>query len=426
MADPITWRNVGSGGGSNPAALLAMGQNQVQQGLSAIGDLFKNEQKLQQQNAVQARENNTAQYLDAVAGAGGIDALQDPAKRAELEATRAGFGAAIDRNATRDAIDNRVKGLQQQTLVANQYEDQATERQQRPLLDEGLNLALAGDTQGLTDFFTKNQLQGEGKVASDLMGILDARTRRQYAAEDQARQGRNETRQIAQFQESMAAAAENRILRKESMADSRQERAFRNGSRVLDDAAEQAKTILNTRLAGNEWANVSTDPAKDAKVLLKAAGGLDKFSSFANVDSVDFKQVQDGVTDLLANGVEVGGEKYKVPAALLQQVVNSHANDFNVWDNPMEDIRTALKDSLSGNAGAGNRAKAREAQQLRADANRFIETLKQAKTQLGTSSSFDTSGIVEGLAKLAGTAPANSSQSGPALLPEADEDSNYK
>lgn len=425
MADPITWRNVGSGGGSNPAALLAMGQNQVQQGLSAIGDLFKNEQKLQQQNAVQARDNNTAQYLDAVAGAGGIDALQDPAKRAELEATRAGFGAAIDRNATRDAIDNRVKGLQQQTLVANQYEDQATERQQRPLLDEGLNLALAGDTQGLTDFFTKNQLQGEGKVASDLMGILDARTRRQYAAEDQARQGRNETRQIAQFQESMAAAAENRILRKESMADSRQERAFRNGSRVLDDAAEQAKTILNTRLAGNEWANVSTDPAKDTQVILGGAKGLKNFASFANVDSVDFRQMQDGVTDLLANGVEVDGEKYKVPAAILQQVLNSYSNNWNIKDNPMKAIRTELKNSLTGNAGAGNRAKVREAQEIRAQANNMMQTLKRGKTQLGSSSTLDTSGIVQALAELAGQAPVSSSQKNPDLLPNADEDLKY-
>ena len=83
MADPITWRNVGSGGGGNPAALLAMGQNQVQQGLSAIGDLFKSEQKLQQQNAVQMRENNTAQYLDAVANAGGLDQLQNPETRAQ-------------------------------------------------------------------------------------------------------------------------------------------------------------------------------------------------------------------------------------------------------------------------------------------------------------------------------------------------------
>lgn len=425
MADPITWRNVGSGGGGNPAALLALGQNQVQQGLSAIGDLFKNEQKLQQQNAIQARENNTASYLDAVANAGGLNELQNPETRAQLEGMRAGFGASIDRNVTRNAIDSRVQGLQKQTIVGNEFADQEAERGQRGLIDEGLNRAMSGDAQGLADFFAQNQLQGKSKVVSDLMGVLDARTRRQYAAEDQARQGRAETRQIAQFQESMAAAAENRILRKESMDDSRQERAFRNGSRVLDDAAEQAKTILNTRLAGNEWANISTDPAKDAQVLLKAAGGLEKFSSWANSDATDFRQLQTGITDLLAEGVVVDGESYKVPPALLQQMLNSNSNRWNLSDNPMEDIRTQLKDSLTGNAGAGNRAKVRDAQEIRDQAKTMMQTLKRGKTQLGTSSTFDTSGIVQALAQLAGTVPVAPSNSNPNLLPEADEDSKY-
>ena len=424
MAEPITWRNIGSGGGANPTALLALGQHQVQQGFNAISGLLKDEQRLQVQNAAQVRDNNTAKYLDAVASAGGLDALQDPDKRAELEGMRTGFGAAIDRNATRDAIDNRVKGLQQQTMVANQFTDQATERQQRELVDQGLQMAQAGDMQGVQKLLTDTQFLNEGKVASDLMGVLDARTRRQYAAEDQQRQDRAEGRQIAQFQESMAAAAENRIMRKESMADAREQRAFRNGAKVLDDAAEQAKAILNTRLQGNEWANISTDPAKDAQVLLKGAGGLEKFTSFANFDDQDYKAVQEGVTDLLSNGVVVEGETYKIPPALLQQVLNSNATTWNVR-NPMSAIRQELEDSLSGNAGAGNRAKVREAADIRAKANNVMQTLKRGKTQLGSSSTLDTSGIVQALAELAGNAPVNSSSNNQNLLPSADEDQNY-
>lgn len=425
MAEPITWRNVGGGGGVNPTALLALGQKQVQQGFNAIGGLLKDEQRMQLRNAAQVRDNNTAQYLDAVASAGGLDALQDPDKRAELEGMRAGFGAAIDRNATRDAIDNRVKGLQQQTMVANQFTDQATERQQRELVDQGLQMAQSGDMQGVQKLLADTQFLNEGKVASDLMGVLDARTRRQYAAEDQQRQDRAEGRQIAQFQESMAAAAENRIMRKESMEDAREQRAFRNGAKVLDDAAEQAKTILNTRLAGNEWANVSTDPTKDAQVLLKAAGGLEKFSSFANTDSTDYKQIQSGVVDLLSNGLVVDGETYKIPPGMLQQVLNSQATTWNVFDNPMDSIRKELTNSLSGNEGAGNRAKVREASDIRAKANNVMQTLKRGKTQLGSSSTLDTSGIVQALAELAGNAPVNSSSNNQNLLPSADEDKNY-
>jgi hypothetical protein len=254
------------------------------------------------------------------------------------------------------------------------------------------------------------------------MGVLDARTRRTYAAEDQARQGRAEGRQIAQFQESMAAAAENRIMRKEDRADRADARAFTQGARVLDDASNQAKEILNSRLAGNEWANVSTDPAKDTQVLLKTAGGLDKFTSFLNTDGTDYKQIQTGVTDLLSKGIEVEGEIYKVPPAILQQVLNSKAANWNITDNPMDAIRNEIKNSLSGNEGAGNRAKVREAADIRASASNFMQTVKRAKTQLGSSSSLDTSGIVSALAELAGKKPVTSSKSSQNLLPSAAED----
>jgi hypothetical protein len=421
MAGPITWRNIGGGGGGNSTALLALGNQQVQQSFNALQDIFKNETQLQAKNQQALTANNTADYLDAV-NATDINGLQDPQKRADLEALRAGFGAAVDRNATRNAIDSRITGLQKQTLVGNQFQDQATEREQRGLIDKGLELANAGDTAGVQKLLSDTQFLNEGKVNSDLMGVLDARTRRTYAAEDQARQGRAEGRQIAQFQESMAAAAENRIMRKEDRADRQDARAFTQGARILDDASNQAKDILNQRLAGNEWATTSTDPAKDTQVLLKTAGGLDKFSSFANPDSVDFKQMQTGITELLSKGIEVEGEIYKVPPAILQQVLLSNSNRYNVRDNPMEDIRTEIKNSLSGNEGAGNRAKVREAADVRASANNFMQTVKRAKTQLGSSSTLDTSGIVSALAELAGKKPVTSSKSSQNLLPSAAED----
>jgi hypothetical protein len=306
--------------------------------------------------------------------------------------------------------------------VENQFTDQATERQQRGLVDHGLELAQAGDTAGVQKLLADTQFLDEGKVANNLMGILDAKTRRQYAAEDQQRQDRAEGRQIAQFQESMAAASENRLMRKEALADSRQERAFRNGAKVLDDAAEQAKGILNTRLAGNEWANVSTDPGKDAAVLLKGLTDSGKFTSYLNSDKTDIRQMQEGVTGLLSTGIDVDGQTYKVPPALLQQVINQNSKNWNIFDNPLDSIKDDLRNSLSGNAGAGNRAKVREAQDVRDQANNVMQTLKRAKTQLGTSSTLDTSGIVQALAELAGQKPVTSSKSNQNLLPNADED----
>lgn len=421
MAGPITWRTIGGGGGGNSTALLALGNQQVQQSFNALQDIFKNESRLQEKNQAALTANNTADYLDAV-NAADLTKLQDPEQRASLEALRSGFGAAIDRTATRGAIDNRIANVQKQTVAGNQFQDQATEREQRGLIDLGLKLATDGDMAGVQKLLTDTQFLNEGKATTDLMGVLDARTRRTYAAEDQQRQERAEGRQIAQFQESMAASAENRIIRREERADRNEERAYRKGAQVLDDASNQAKEILNTRLAGNEWANVSSDPAKDAQVLLKTAGGLEKFSSVLNTDSVDYKQVQEGVTDLLSKGIEVEGEIYKVPPAILQQVLTSQSTTWNIFDNPMDAIRTELKNSLSGNEGAGNRAKVREAAEVRAAANNFMQTVKRGKTQLGSSSTLDTSGIVAALAELAGKKPVTSSKSNQNLLPGADED----
>ncbi|MBO6276935.1 MAG: hypothetical protein J6N20_05805 [Pseudomonas sp.] len=421
MAGPITWRTIGGGGGGSATALLSMGNQQVQQSFNALQDIFKNESRLQEKNAAAVQSNNTAKYLDAV-NAAGLDGLQDPEQRAALEAERAGYGAAIDRNATRGAIDNRVAGLQKQAVAANLFQDQASEREQRVLFDEGLKLANAGDMEGVQRLLEGTQFLNEGKVTSDLMNVLDARTRRTYAKEDQERQGRAETRQIAQFQESMAASAENRVIRNEERKDRNDQRNYVQGARVLDDASNQAKEILNTRLAGNEWSQTSTDPAKDAQVLIKTAGGLEKFSSALNFDSVDYKQMQSGITDLLSKGVEVEGEIYKVPPAILQQVLNSQSTTWNIFDNPMDAIRSELKDSLSGNKGAGNRAKVRDAQDAREAANNFMQTVKRAKTHLGSSSSLDTSGIVSALAELAGTKPVGSSKSNQNLLPGPDED----
>ncbi|AXC36452.1 hypothetical protein HOT57_gp08 [Pseudomonas phage phCDa] len=421
MAGPITWRNIGGGGGGSATALLSLGNQQVQQSFNALQDIFKNEARLQEKNSAAVQANNTAKYLDAV-NAAGLDGLQDPEQRAALEAERAGYGAAIDRNATRGAIDNRVANLQKQTVAANQFQDQATEREQRYIIDHGLELARSGDAQGVAKLLDDTKFLNEGKVTTDLMGVLDARTRRGYAAEDQARQGRAETRQIAQFQESMAAAAENRIIRNEERQDRNEQRQFQRGAKVLDDASNQAKEILNTRLQGNEWSKTSDDPAKDAAVLLGGAKGLKNFESYFNSDSTDYKQMQTGVTELLSKGIEVDGEIYKVPPAILQQVINSHSNNWNVFDNPMDAIRSELKDSLSGNKGAGNRAKVRDAQDARAAANNFMQTVKRAKTHLGSSSTLDTSGIVSALAELAGNKPVTSPKSNPNLLPGPDED----
>ena len=430
MAEPITWRNVGGTVGGGTAGLLAMGQQQVNQGLDAISKLFRSNAAQDERNFLRVRENNTAQYLDAVASAGGVDALQDPATRQGLEALRAGFGAAIDREATRGAVDTRIAGLQRQAAATAEFEDMNTERAQRGLIDQGIALASAGNMDGVRQLLAENQFLNEGKLANELFGIVDAGTRRQYAAEDQARQNRSEQRQIAQFKETMAAAAENRVIRNEARRDAKEERDFRRNSRVLDDAATKAQGILSAKLANNEWANTSTDPAKDATTILK--GMVDKngnsvSDSWLGSNADDRRQMTQTVTKLLSEGVEVDGVKYKVPPALIQQELAASGGDWFIRTNgASKSLEEFFKNSFTGNAGAVNRAKALEAQEIKANAREFINTLNKAKVQIGTSSSLDTSGIVAGLAALANPSGAAAAGLAPALMPERGEDDKLR
>lgn len=429
MAGPITWQNVGGGGNNNAVSLLNMGQQQIQQGLGALSGIIRENQQREQRNFQAARDNNTAKYLDAVASAGGVEALQNPETRANLEAMRSGFGAAIDRNATRNAIDTRVSGLQQQERVANAYADDQLERSQRGLIDQGMQLAQAGDMAGVQKLLAENQFLNEGKVAQDLIGIVDSGTRRQYAADNQARADRSEKRQIAQFQESMAAAAENRVIRNEARRDAKEERDFRRNTRVLDDAASQAQNILTQQESRNPWARTSTDPGKDAAALLKNmvdSKGDSDFDAWLSTNKSDRRAMTETITKLLSDGVEVDGQKYQIPPALLQQELQAVAGETHWFKSPAGNIEQRFKDMLSGNAGAAARAQVEQAQQTKANAREFINTLKQAKTQIGTSSSLDTSGIVAGLAALAGNQPISSLQNSPGLLPNASEDLKMK
>lgn len=405
MADPITWRNVGSTVGSNPAGLLHIGQQQTQQGLDAIGKLFQTNTRQDQDNFERARENNTASYLDAVANAGGIDALQNPETQANLKALRDSFGAAIDKNVTRNAVTERISGLQRQEAAAAQYDDMQTERAQRGLIDQGVAMASAGDMAGVQKLLADNQFLNEGKLANELTGIVDAGTRRAYAAEDQARQNRAETRQVQQFNETMKAAAENRVIRNEARQDAKEERDLRRNTRVLDDSITQAGNIVKTKLANNEWAQTSVDPAKDASTIL--ASMVDKkgdstVDAWFGFNDDDRREMTKTVHKLLAEGVEVDGVKYKIPPAMIQQELA--ASGGNVWlqsNGASKNLEEFFKNSFTGNAGAANRAKATQAQEIKDRAREFTQTIGKAKTSLGATATLDTSGIVKALAELA-------------------------
>lgn len=378
MAGPITWRNVGGGGMGGVPALLHMGQQQIQQGLSALSGLMGDNQKMQRQNFLVSRDNNTEAYLDEVASAGGLEALQNPEIRAQLEASRKSRGA-IDLGATRNAIDERITGLQRAAVASGAYQDQQTERDQRPVLEQVYEAARNNDRAKTNELFANNNLLNEGKVAADIDSVFDAATRRTYAAEDQARQGRQEVRSAAQFAESMANAKENR-------ADRQTARQEKRDFNMLTAMEEQLKGQSAAISASNPLLP-SKDPIGDANAAVKkVAGSIDPWTDDANTA---VNALTDRITSYMGTGRDIQGlGKVKLPTAVMEQFLTEAAGEsFQSTDTMLTYMDTWVDSYITKNAGAFQQA-AKAQEQLK-NLNAVKNSLQENRIRLLKGESLD-------------------------------------
>lgn len=429
MAGPITWRTVG-GGGSSAASFLNMGQQQIQQGLSTLSGLVKENQKADEQNFQMVRDNNTEKYLDAVQSAGGIEALQNPEIRAQLEAQRAGFGAAIDRNATRNSIDTQVTGLQRAASVSNAYQDQTTERSQRGLIDNLYQLAASGDKAGAEKILNENQLFDEGNIRKNITGTFDAATSRQYAAEDQARQGRQESRSAESHVLSMQNMRESLANAREDRAYKGTERTYLRNAKTLDDAVAQVEGMVKANEASNIFSKVSGNAPKDTADALKEGMTANEFDAWWGTDKASRVAIQNTTQDLMQKGVRLtsGGEAIDVPIPpdLIKNYLASTKgtayglNPYSGSDSAAKDMRAYFDDYVNKNPEVA--IQAREGAKMRKQASALVNTLKRKKTELSGTTSLDTSDIVKQLSEYAAGSKAPASQPAPSLIPDRNAD----
>jgi hypothetical protein len=337
MAGPITWRNVSSGGGINPGALLASGGQAVQQGLASLQALADRQMQLNVRNQQNLREVNTQDYLDQVAQVNDPTQLADPAVQAGLEATRQGYGNLIDRARTRSAVNQQLQTLQNQQLTADKFTDEQTERGQRGLVEQAYTLARNGDTKGVKSLLDSTNFLDEGKLGAQLDQVIDNGTNRQYRAEDQARQNRQEQRSITAFNAQLADQADNRQFRNEQRALSRNDREVAGNVALAD--AKLAENNLKQQLAikMNPGGAISQDPTTDTNVLMKQLD--DAASPWLRDNNTVKTDTQNKIQGLLTDGVEIDDGKgskvrIKVTPAQMQQYIEVHKDDTNVFGNP--------------------------------------------------------------------------------------------
>lgn len=426
----LTWRTIGNGGAASAGSLLSMGQQQVTQGLGVLNDLLKQNQLNEQRNALAVRDNNTQSYLDQVAAAGGAEALANPEIRAQLEQTRAGFGAAIDRGATRGAIDDRLSGLQKQAVQTGAYEDQQAERNQRATVDQLYTLAANGDQAGVNKILDEQQLFNEGKLRAELTGTFDKAQDRIYRQNAEGRAERSEGRAIEShglsmenMRVNMANSVLDRQMRIEDRNERKEDRQYIKDAATLDGAVKQAQALEEAGRAKNIFANPSKNPIEDAnKVLADLPKG--EFDAWLSTNKGDREKMTKSVVDLLRDGITLDGENVPVPPQLLTTFLNNTKGKMYLFNSPAKDLRKDLETFAQDNAGIGMAAK--EGKQIREATTRLVNALQRKKTELGGSKNLDTSDIVKQLSMLAAGIQAPEGEAGQFLLPGPEEDEKFK
>lgn len=311
----ITWRTVAGGGGGSGVSLSQSGTNNLMQAMDGLRRLAAEQQQMNIQNDQLITQKNTDDYLDQVAQVTSAADLSNPETQQQLMALRQGFGQMIDRNATRNAIQDRQLSLIKAETAQNEFNDQTQQREQRPLMEEAIRLSRSGDLAGANQILEDNSFINEGALAGQIDQNADRVSQRLYAAENQARAARNEARadrsearQKAQFEATMSDRQEARQLRKDS--------------NFLQAAELELKAGEAALRASNPLANTSTDVIKDSNDLVgKVSEEITPW--FTDNDSAR-QQLTNRFQALMKDGVNLGGDigTVKIPPALLSQYLD--------------------------------------------------------------------------------------------------------
>lgn len=337
----ITWRTVGGSSPGAGAALLNAGTNDIQQSIRSLQDYAAQQQKFQLANQQQLRDRNTQDYLDQVAAIDSAEQLASPEVQAQLDATRLGYGNLIDRAAARSAVSQQLANLQRQETAAAQFQDMTQERAQRGLVEDLYTAARNGDAQEANRLLAENSFLNEGQLA----GRIDDIFRGQRQEERQIRQ---DQRSEAQFNESMAAARENRVLRAEQLRDTRENRQLRRIGGAIDSAVSEADNRIQLLQAANPIGQKSTNIPKDAAVLMDSltkAGSADPW--FQNNDGAR-TEVFDSLQSMMADGIRIGDQKVPVTPAVLQQAITVIGGNAR-WRSAKGEIEEYVKNLYSNN-----------------------------------------------------------------------------
>lgn len=350
MAGPITWRNVGSTVSPNVSSLTA-GTTGLQQALGTIGKLIEQQQKIGLSNYEATKNNNTQNYLDQVANAS-VDQLSNPEFVAQLEAQRAQQGAAIDRNATRNAVLEQRGIAQDATIKQQQFADKQAEVDQRGIVDQLRTLAATGNNQAVDQILAEQQLINEGDIRKELASVYDNLQQREYRAAGEQRANEAADRAAESHALSMTAGRENLEWARETRADVRKERQdSKLGASIVEevvnsyDSSRQATNELMRGVASELGLPTGEDGLPDQSKMDQGqiqayTSALKESGAQANLSATEERQ--EVLRQLKNAGLTPAAEKQAISQWEVQRNLNSLAP---------EDKAKAEAAVLAANAG---------------------------------------------------------------------------
>jgi hypothetical protein len=186
MGQPITWHNVGGVSLADAVRPMDAAQRSFNGAFDGLQGVIKDRENVDAANVVNQRNNNTQSYLDKVAELGRTPAqLQASIADGSINKLRESFGPNIDHAATRGAAESLLDQRYKQVQAANEYADKTLTREQRPIHDEILTKAFAGDIKGSMELLAKNP---------GLMGSPEIQRKVSEYKEILKKQGQDDTR----------------------------------------------------------------------------------------------------------------------------------------------------------------------------------------------------------------------------------------
>ena len=141
---PITWRNIENDPTRGAALLFETARRALNDGMGNFKGIVDSRNELNQQNWNTQKEVNTDQFLNRLAQYKTPEELAAAQAAGDLQNLKAQFGAQIDRDAVRDAEAAAAEQLMRRITAQNQYVDDKTNRDARPLVDQFNTLRVAG------------------------------------------------------------------------------------------------------------------------------------------------------------------------------------------------------------------------------------------------------------------------------------------